>query len=392
MWSGRLPADLTVNAATRTLQALAERGISVVDLTASNPTRVGLHYPADLLAPLASASALVYDPRPQGLLAAREAVAREFARRQLRVPPERIVLSASTSEAYAWLFKLLCDPGDNVLIPQPSYPLFEHLTVLESVDARPYRLEYHGTWRIDLHDVRRRVDQNTKAILIVSPNNPTGSFLHRDDLEMLDELCAARNLMLIGDEVFADFPLDAAPHAASVLHAENAVSCSLGGLSKSVGLPQVKLGWLAMNGPAREVAALLGALEVVADTYLSVSTPVQIAAADLLARGADVRRQIQERIAHNLVTLRQAAAAVPEVSVLNVEGGWSATVQVPRYRSEEALILELLTAEHALVHPGYFFDFEREAFIVVSLLGEPALFERTIGRVLARAATWSVVS
>lgn len=392
MWSGRLPADLSINATTRTLQALAQRGIAVADLTASNPTRVGLHYPPDLLASLASGSALVYDPQPRGLLATREAVAREFARRGLPVAPERIVLSASTSEAYAWLFKLLCDPGDNVLIPQPGYPLFEHLTVLESIDARPYRLEYHGTWRIDLHDVRRRLDQRTKAILVVSPNNPTGSFLHRDDLEVLDELCAARNLMLIGDEVFADFPLDAAPHASSVLEAENAVSCSLGGLSKSIGLPQVKLGWLAMGGPPREAESLLGALEVIADTYLSVSTPVQIAAADLLARGAGVRAQIQQRIAQNIVALRRAATAVPEVSVLTVEGGWSATVQVPRYRSEEALILELLTAEHALVHPGYFFDFEREAFIVISLLVDPSMFERTIGRVLARAASWSVVS
>jgi alanine-synthesizing transaminase len=392
MWSGRLPADLSVNATTRTLQALAARGISVADLTVSNPTRVGLHYPDDLLAPLASPSALVYEPHPRGLFAAREAVAREFARRDLGVAPERIVLSASTSEAYAWLFKLLCDPGDNVLIPQPSYPLFEHLTVLESVHARPYRLEYHGTWRIDTQDVRRRIDERTKAILVVSPNNPTGSFLHRDDLVTLDELCAARNLMLIGDEVFADFPLDAAPHAASVLQAENAVSCSLGGLSKSIGLPQAKLGWLAMNGPARDVGAMLGALEVIADTYLSVSTPVQVAAAELLERGADIRRQIQERLARNLRALRQAGAAAPEVSVLTVEGGWSATVQVPRYRSEEALVLELLTAERALVHPGYFFDFEREAFIVLSLLVHPEIFERTIGRVLARASTWSVAS
>lgn len=388
MWSGRLPADLTPNATTRALESLRSRGITVTDLTASNPTCAGLHYPADLLDSLASPAALSYEPDPKGLLAARQAVAGEFARRDLEVGPERILLTASTSEAYSWLFKLLCDPGDNVLIPQPGYPLFEHLTVLESIDAHPYRLEYQGTWRIDLQDLRARLDERTKAVLVVSPNNPTGSLLHAEDLEALDELCAARNLMLIGDEVFADFPLDHAPHGRSVLHAEHSVSCSLGGLSKSVGLPQVKLGWIGMNGPPREVSALLGALEVIADTYLSVSTPVQVAAAELLRGGAEVRRQIQDRIARNLGALREAAALVPEVSVLNVEGGWSAPVQVPRYRSEEALVLELLTAERVLVHPGYFFDFDREAFIVVSLLVDPGVFRDAIRRVLVRAATW----
>ena len=383
----RGPSNLSPNAATRTLEALRQRGISVIDLTASNPTRVGLHYPDDLLSSLSSPSSLVYEPDPLGCLAAREAVSREFARRDLSVPPERIVLSASTSEAYAWLFKLLCDPGDNVVIPQPSYPLFEHLTVLEAVAARPYRLEYHGSWRIDIDDLRNTVDDRTRAVLVVSPNNPTGSFLHCDDLAALDELCAARNLMLIGDEVFADFPLDPAPHAASVLHAAAAVSCSLGGLSKSVGLPQVKLGWLALNGPSEATGPLLSALELIADTYLSVSTPVQSAASNLLDRGSHVRRQIHDRVRRNLDALRCAAARAPEVSVLTVEGGWSATVQVPKYRSEEALVLELLTGEHVLVHPGYFFDFEREAFLVLSLLVEPHMFDEAVPRVLARAAT-----
>lgn len=381
--------DLSVNATTRALEALRGRGVDVVDLTVSNPTRVGLYYPPDLLAPLASAAALVYDPHPRGLLCAREAVARDYARRELHVSADHVLLSASTSEAYAWLFKLLCDPGDTVLIPQPSYPLFEHLTVLESVIALPYRLEYHGSWRVDIDSLQSQIDTRTKAVLVVSPNNPTGSFLHRDDLDALDELCTAHNLMLIGDEVFADFPLDPSPDAVSVLQAKTAVSCSLGGLSKSVGLPQVKLGWLALHGPETQVEKLLQGLDVVADTYLSVSTPVQIAAPELLERGADVRDQIQQRTQRNLRALREAAAQVAEVSVLPVEGGWSATVRVPNYRSEEVLILELMTAERVLVHPGYFFDFEREAFMIVSLLVEPAVFDAAVGRVLARAATRS---
>jgi aspartate/methionine/tyrosine aminotransferase len=384
MKSLRLPADLTVNATTRTLAALRARGIAILDLTVSNPTHVGLHYPQDLFSPLASADALSYEPDPLGLRSAREAVAADYARRGLSVSPDRIALTASTSEAYAWLFKLLCDPGDDVLIPQPGYPLFEHLTVLESILARPYRLEYHGAWRVDVSDVEHALTDRTKAILVVSPNNPTGSLLHRDDLAALDEVCAARNLMLIGDEVFADYVLDPAPDAASVLEAECAVSCTLGGLSKSAGLPQVKLGWIAMGGATTHLAALFEAYEVIADTYLSVSTPVQVAAPQLIARGADIRRQIQERTRRNLAALRRAAAAVAAVSVLRVEGGWSAVLQIPRYRSEESLILELLTADHVLVHPGYFFDFEREAFLVVSLLVEPATFDEGVRRLLAR--------
>ena len=384
MQSLRLPRDLSVNATTRTLAALRARGMAILDLTVSNPTQVGLHYPPDLLAPLASAAALSYEPHPLGLRSARDAVAADFARRGLGVTPDRIALTASTSEAYAWLFKLLCDPGDNVLIPQPSYPLFEHLTVLESIMACPYRLEYHGAWRVDVSDVQNAVTDRTKAILVVSPNNPTGSFLHRDDLAALDELCAARNLMLIGDEVFADYTLDPAPDAVSVLQAECAVSCTLGGLSKSAGLPQVKLGWIAMGGAPTNLASLFDAYEVIADTYLSVSTPVQIAAPHLIARGAEIRHQIQERTRRNLAALRRAAAAAPAVSVLKAEGGWSAIVQVPRYRSEESLVVELLTADHVLVHPGYFFDFEREAFVVLSLLVEPATFDEGVRRLLAR--------
>jgi alanine-synthesizing transaminase len=392
MRSRRLPQDLSVNSTTRTLEGLRARGIDVVDLTASNPTRARLDYPEDLLRPLGAARALAYEPHPLGLRSAREAVANDFARRGLQVRVEHIGLTASTSEAYAWLFKLLCDPGDNVLIPRPSYPLFEHLTLLESVTARSYRLEYHGSWHIDLDDVRRNIDERTRAILVVSPNNPTGSHLHGDELAALDEMCAARNLLLIGDEVFADFPLDAAPGATSVLHAEQAVSCSLGGLSKTVGLPQLKLGWIAMNGPSTTLDPLMQAYEVIADTFLSVSTPVQAAAPELLLRGAEIRRQIQERTTRNLAALRTLAAPIPELSVLRVEGGWSATLQVPGYRSEEALVLDLLTRDHVLVHPGYFFDFEREAYIVISLLVPPDDFDRAVPLVLARATrpgAWS---
>ena len=372
------------------LDELRQRGVNVIDLTESNPTKVGLHYPSDLLAPLASPASLLYDPQPLGLWSAREAVSSDFARRALDIDAERIALTASTSEAYALLFKLLCDPGDAVLVPRPSYPLIEHLTVLESIEAQPYRLEYHGAWRIDIEHLRTVINERTRALLIVSPNNPTGSFLHDDDLHVLQELCASRQLVLIADEVFTDYSLDPNRKPASVLSAHDIITCSLGGLSKSAGLPQVKLGWIAFNGPESKVRDMMSAYEVIADTYLSVSTPVQQAAAALIESGAEIRSQIQTRIRDNLASLQRAAIAYPAVNVLTVEGGWSAVLQIPSYRSEERLVLDLLTEDHVLVHPGFFFDFEREAFLVISLLVDPAAFDRAVGRVLSRATLASV--
>lgn len=386
MISSRLPPNREPNTLARAIQLRRRGGVSIVDLTESNPTRVGLSYPDDLLAPLADAAALEYDPQPLGLWPARAAVAADYRRRGIVLSADRVALTASTSEAYALLFKLLCDAGDEVLVPHPSYPLFEHLTRLESVQAVPYALEYHGAWRIDVESVRRALSDRTRAILVVSPNNPTGSILHRDDLAHLAEIAATARAALIGDEVFSDYRLDPAPHAAHILSDGDVLAFSLGGLSKSAGLPQLKLGWIGVGGPSDRVDEVLAAYEIVADTYLSVATPVQAAAADLIERGAGIRSQILGRVTRNLDALRKAAATFPAVSVLPVEGGWSAVMQVPSLASEEALVLALLEHDDILVHPGYFFDFPREAFVVVSLLVDPAVFDRAIPRVLARAA------
>jgi alanine-synthesizing transaminase len=384
--SSRLPENLEPNALARLVQARRRAGAAIVDLTESNPTRAGLSYPDDLLAPLADARALDYDPQPLGLWPGRAAAAADFRRRGIVLSADRVALTSSTSEAYALLFKLLCDAGDHVLVPRPSYPLFEHLTQMESVTAVPYSLEYHGAWRIDLDSLRAAAGDRVRAILIVSPNNPTGSFLHRDDLAELAELAAARNLPLIGDEVFADYRLDPSPAATHLLTASEVLTFSLGGLSKSAGLPQLKLGWIGFGGPSAKVDRTIAAYEIVADTYLSVSTPVQAAAAELIERGAAIRGQILARLKRNLESLRTHATSFPAIAVLPVEGGWSAVVQVPSVRSEEALVLDLLERDGILVHPGYFFDFPREAFIVVSLLVEPALFDQAIARVLPRVA------
>jgi aspartate/methionine/tyrosine aminotransferase len=381
----RLPRILETNAVTRALEATRRSGVSIVDLTETNPTAAGFTYPPNLLEALGHPRALEYDPQPLGIWPARAAVAADFRRRGVVISADRVALTSSTSEAYALLFKLLCDAGDAVLVPRPSYPLFEHLTALESVAAVPYSLEYHGQWRIDTGSVARAVTDRVKAILIVSPNNPTGSFLHKDDLAALSEIASTKNLALIGDEVFADYPLDPAPGAAAVLTGAEVLTFSLGGLSKSAGLPQLKLGWIGFGGPSAAVDDALAAYELIADTYLSVSTPVQAAAAELIEHGAGIRAQILARVRRNLDSLRQIAAAFPAADVLRVEGGWSAIVQVPQLRSEEALVLELLERDSVLVHPGYFFDLAREAFVVVSLLVEPAQFDRAIASVLKRA-------
>ncbi len=386
MISSRLPKSLEPNAVARAIAA-RRHGRPIIDLTATNPTSAGFTYPQDLLLPLANPRALDYEPQALGLWSARAAVAADFRRRGIVISADRVALTSSTSEAYALLFKLLCDAGDAVLVPQPSYPLFEHLTQLECVTAIPYMLEYHGSWRVDIDSIRRATTDRVKAIMVVSPNNPTGSYLHRDDLAAVSALAQANGWAIIGDEVFADYSLDAAPDAAAVLPGAEVLTFSLGGLSKSSGLPQLKLGWIGFGGPTGVVDRALAAYEIIADTYLSVSTAVQAAAGELIDQGAGIRAQILLRVRRNLDALRSAAERYPAIDALRVEGGWTAVLQVPQIRSEESLVLDLLEHDDVLVHPGYFFDFPREAYVVVSLLVEPVAFDTAIARLLKRAAS-----
>lgn len=387
MFSDRVPA-LRVNKVARELARLRADGRRIDDLTVSNPTRVGLPYPRDLLAPLAAPEALAFDPDPFGAAVAREAVAAHLAGRGVRVRPDRVVLTASTSEAYGLLFKVLCDPGDDVLIPQPSYPLFEHLTRLEGVAARTYRLEHHRRWEIDADGLARAVGPRTRAVLLVSPNNPTGSFVRPDELAAVRAVADRHGLAVIGDEVFQDYPLEeTAPGRPGALAADpDVLTFTLGGLSKSAGLPQLKLGWILVGGPDGLAARACERLELVCDTYLSVAAPVQLAAGALLDRSRPVTDAIRRRVRANHAALRRSADGFPACRVLRVEGGWYAVVQVPTIRSEEDLAVELLRRDGVRVHPGYFFDFPREAFLVLSLLPPPDVFASAAARVLARAS------
>jgi alanine-synthesizing transaminase len=386
VFSDRTSLDFTPNPLSTAIAELRRRGRRLTDLTLSNPTVAGFHYPVDLLAPLAREAALIYEPSPLGHIGARTAVAAEYARRDMAVDPSHVALTASTSEGYSLLFKLLCNPGDEVLVPVPSYPLFEHLTKLDAVRPVSYPLEYHGRWRIDLHALATALTPRTRAVLLVSPNNPTGSCATQEEIERVSALCARHGCALISDEVFADYPFAPDRVFPSVVANDSVLSFALGGLSKSAGLPQVKLGWIAISGPEARVRECMPRLEYICDTYLSVSTPVQHAAAALAAAGRDIRVQIAGRVRANRRTLASLVADAPSIELLDADGGWSAVIRVPAIRSEEQLALELLQRDHVIVHPGYFFDFATEAFIVISLLPREDEFLEGARRVVSRAS------
>jgi alanine-synthesizing transaminase len=383
MFSSRLPRSLRPNPLTMALVALRTSGAAWIDLTETNPTAVGLDYPPSILDPLANQDARRYAPDARGLHVARVAIAADYARRGRLVSPGGIVVTTSTSEAYSMLFKLLCDPGDEVLVPQPSYPLFDLLAGLDGVALKPYRLIEQDDWSLDRRTVIEALTPRVRAVLVVSPNNPTGSMLREGDWAWLAVECGRRGVAVIVDEVFADYPLAPRPEAASPSGREEALTFSLGGLSKSAGLPQVKLGWIAVGGPDALVAESLDRLDVICDTYLSVSTPAQIAAPALIAGGAAIRAAIDARVRRNLGVLREQLQSRPAMTFRDPEAGWSAVFQVPAIEPEESLVLRLLTEARVLVHPGYFFDFGREAFLVVSLLPSPDVFDEGLRRVLA---------
>jgi alanine-synthesizing transaminase len=359
------------NAATNRLTdaRLAYRG-RLLDLTNANPTTAGLPYPLDELADvMARAARAPYDPRPLGLASAREAVARELA-----CDATDVVITASTSEAYSFLFKLFCDPGDAVLTARPSYPLLEHLAALELIALHYFPLEFHRRWEINPARLQSALTERTRAIVVINPNNPTGSYVSA--LEQ-DEI-ARFGLPVISDEVFHPFAFgDRSPSFVR----QDVLSVTLGGLSKSAGLPHYKLGWMQVSGPGKREA--MEALELIADNFLSVSTPVQAALPELFTIAPRIRDAIRKRTTANLARLRALIATCPAAGVLPVDGGWSAVIRVPRIDSDEALALRLLEDHGVVIHPGYFFDFETEGHVVVSLLTEPGVLEEGIARLIS---------
>ena len=367
MFSKRAAWNAAVNRLTLARQAYQG---TLLDLTNSNPTKAGLPYPLDELAEvMGRAARAAYDPQPLGIASAREAVARELA-----CDADDIVITASTSEAYSFLFKLLCDPGDAVLTAKPSYPLLEHLAALELIELHYFPLEFHKRWEVDSGRIHNALTDRTRAILVVNPNNPTGSYVTAAEQDAI----ARVGLPVISDEVFHPFAFgDAAPSFVR----DDIRTFTLGGLSKSAGLPHYKLGWIRVSGPEKREA--IEALELIADNFLSVATPVQVALPELLAIAPRIREAIRTRTSTNLASLKTTIANDPSASVLPVEAGWSAVIRVPRIESDEALALRLIEEHGVVVHPGYFFDFDADGYVVVSLLTEPEIFNEGIARLIA---------
>lgn len=377
MFSSRLPASLVPTPLAAAYATRRAGGGHLRDLTLSNPTIAGLAYPETLAAAWSNAGALHYDPQPRGARTAREAIAAWYASTGERVDPEDLVVTASTSEAYSHLFKLLCDPGDEVLVPCPSYPLFEHLAQLDAVAVTRYAWRDAGRWMLDEDDLHAAISPRTRVLVVVAPNNPTGSVPSPAEWATLADACRRHGLALIVDEVFAAYPLGAAPAAMAAHLPDDVLAFRLNGLSKLVGLPQAKLGWIAVAGPRVQRQAALDGLELVADTYLSVSTPVQMALPALLAAGAIVRTQIGQRLRGNLHTLA-ALVAGSAIGVRPPDGGWSAVLRVPCLGDPDDLPLALLAAD-VLVHPGYFYDLPSDGYLVVSLLTPEGDFRAGVG-------------
>ncbi len=384
MFAARTAWRLTPNRFSAALAEARRSGRELLDLTESNPTRVGLRYPAGMLEALADPRGLEYRPEAQGLREARGAVADYYCAFGSKIDIASVVLTSGTSEAYSFLFRLLCDPGDEVLVAAPSYPLFEFLADIQDVKLVSYPLLYDHGWQIDLHTLEQRLGPRSRAVLVVHPNNPTGSYVNLQERERLNQLCAQRGVALIADEVFLDFAIAGRAPFTFAMNQE-ALTFTLSGLSKISALPQMKLGWIVASGPEDARKQALERLEIIADTYLSVGTPVQVAASRLLRERAQVQEQLLERVRSNLAELDRQLAAQSTCRRLEVEAGWYAVVRVPAVRPDEELAIQVLERHSVVVHPGHFYDFAADGYLVISLITDAELFAQGLERLFTVA-------
>jgi alanine-synthesizing transaminase len=384
MFSKRTGWKLTPNLFTKAQSELRATGREVLDLTVSNPTCVGLHHDAEsILGALSDPQALDYDPQPKGLASAREAVADYYRGKPsvLNVDPGSIVLTTSTSEGYSYVFRLLCNPGDEILVPKPSYPLFEFLADLQDVKLVPYPLLYDHGWQIDFPTLYHAVNQRTRAVVVVHPNNPTGSYAGSTEQRMLNAFCRERKLALVVDEVFLDYAHQGLPRPSFVSNYE-VLTFTLSGLSKISALPQMKVAWIVSTGPPDAVHAAIERLEVIADTYLSMNAPIQLATPVLLEQRARIQPIILDRVQRNLADLDMQISRNKSCRRLDLEGGWYAILRVPVTQSDEDLAIKILRQSSVLVHPGHFYDFPSDGYLVVSLITPAEKFQQGLERVL----------
>jgi len=379
MFSRRTEWNLAPNRLAVAHQEAISSGSKIIDLTISNPARVGIQYDESaILKALTNPKALDYDPQPKGLRSAREAVARYYAS---VVDPESLILTTSTSEGYSYVFRLLCNPGDEILVPKPSYPLFDFLADLQDVKVVPYSLIYDHGWQIDFHSLEAGLTKNSRAIVLVHPNNPTGSYISAEEGERLNELCHQHQLALVVDEVFLDYAHDG-EHRPTFAANQDALTFTLSGISKISALPQMKLAWIAVSGPQSQIAAAMQRLEVVADTYLSLNAPVQLAAPVLLDQRKTVQPQLMRRVGANLAELDRQLAGQKSSSRLEVQGGWYAVLRIPVTGSDEDFAIDLLQRRGVLIHPGHFYDFPTDGYLVLSLITREEEFRKGISPLL----------
>jgi len=384
MFAKRTNWNLETNRLSLALAAHRAAGKPLIDLTISNPTECGFNYDAEaILEALGNPAALKYEPNPRGLVAAREAVKRYYAERGAIVASDDIFLTTSTSEAYSYVFRTLCNPDDEVLIPEPSYPLFEFLADIQDVQLVRYPLLYDHGWQIDLHALEQAITPRTRGVIVVHPNNPTGNYCKPEEMRKLSEICAGQGIAIIADEVFLDFALGG-DRQATFASNSGALTFTMSGLSKICGLPQMKAAWLVVGGPPGSLKKeAVARLEIIADTYLSMNAPIQWALPTLLGQRREFQRQLMERVKENLAELDRQLAGQKSCGRLEVEGGWNAVIRVPATRSDEELALELLAAKGVYVHPGHFYDFPSEGFVVVSLISPKRDFAEGTGMLLS---------
>jgi aspartate/methionine/tyrosine aminotransferase len=384
MFSQRTEWKLTPNRFSKAQADLRASGMEVLDLSLSNPTRAGFQLDQDaILQALAQPESLDYDPQPKGLLSARQAVARYYhdAHDVYGVDPESLVLTTSTSEGYSYIFRLLCNSGDEILVPKPSYPLFEFLADLEDVTLVPYPLIYDAGWQIDFPSLYKAVNRRTRAVVVVHPNNPTGSYASSAEVDGLNRFCGEYNLSLIVDEVFLDYAIDGAPRSSFVSN-DSVPTFTLSGISKISGLPQMKVAWLAVSGPEEVRSQALARLEVIADTYLSMNAPLQLATPVLLDQRKNLQPLLLDRIRSNVQEFDRQLAHQKICERLRVDGGWYAVLRVPALQSDEDLAIDLLRKVAVLVHPGHFYDFPADGYLVLSLITPPGEFREGVSRIL----------
>ena len=383
MFARRTNWILTQNRYTVAVETYRASGRPVFDLTASNPTTIGLQYEEEKIrGALTHPNALRYEPASKGILHARDAVALYYAELGATVLAEDLVLTVSTSEAYTYCFRLLCDPGDEVLIPAPSYPLFEFLADLQDVKLVPYELVYDHGWQIEFESLQRAITSRSRVIMVVHPNNPTGSYLKRWEIERLNGLCREHSLAIVADEVFLDYNLEPEEKRPTLAANAGALTFTLSGLSKISALPQIKVAWLCVSGPQEIAREAMARLEVIADTYLSPNAPVQWAIPALLERRHKVQHQLCERVRGNLAELDAQLAMNPTLSRLRVEGGWYAVLRVPVTQTDEELAIALLENKGVLVHPGHFFDFPSDGYLVLSLITPEEEFQGGVRKLM----------